>query len=730
MSNRSLRGSTRNSSLATASLVAQQTLSRALADSALTVARQARLQRLASVGDGSSNGDSEVDGNSISDSASCDNTPASDTGGFRPGGPSPVRSPPKAARFLAPARNASLQKKLEGENTATASTAREKSTKCKNNSANTANNADLSNNGSMSISAAYLIDEAVRKAYRKLVKRRDSKQKKLIQSVLSESRDQVISKNLSKRRNESNHFLKHTPYATLGKEANEETRQSKNKRKPTRGEINLREMKRAKKTMKLDYDNGINQSTFPKASQNEEEKKNDDDVDSSSRLVSSERVGNDDSFYAMNVGATSQTLIFPRLPCNDDNIHSFFTTPFCRPCEVKTSDDDWNNKSNNSDCLNENSEKDATIIATDKAILFSSSSSKPTITFASSNSSSDDSSSVHDNETSKSTNKVEIASVGLDGTTKESANVVETSQTHISSKVFNTNQDPKYDITISSRGPNSRSINSSSTYQPLLIEGVHPPRPASSSCIYLKSLFFVEDERNLAYIPYFGDDDKEDVVSQLVALGGDAEERTRMAEFGPPYKERETFDTIDGVLKLLAEQDHTLFDNADLLGDIEKAEKELAEGVDNEEFLQDMRTLGRIHEAIADLAQVRVERVRERHQACFERYDNCDKSNESGENEGNADSKPLTKAKSAIEDATINGDAEDSQLETEQKNNSETPVPISYGSAMDSYRDLFCRRCFTYDCNLHGNIPKASLELLGELAVQKEKEGHWNEVRF
>jgi len=47
---------------------------------------------------------------------------------------------------------------------------------------------------------------------------------------------------------------------------------------------------------------------------------------------------------------------------------------------------------------------------------------------------------------------------------------------------------------------------------------------------------------------------------------------------------------------------------------------------------------------------------------------------------------------------------------------------------MDSYRSIFCRRCFSYDCNSHGNISKPSLELQGELSIAKEREGHWQDV--
>ncbi|KAL7443937.1 hypothetical protein ACHAXM_010947 [Skeletonema potamos] len=62
------------------------------------------------------------------------------------------------------------------------------------------------------------------------------------------------------------------------------------------------------------------------------------------------------------------------------------------------------------------------------------------------------------------------------------------------------------------------------------------------------------------------------------------------------------------------------------------------------------------------------------------------------------------------------------------KSNSGTPLALTYDKIIDSYRALFCRRCFTYDCNIHGNLRKANLDLLGELALQKERGGEWAEI--
>jgi len=177
----------------------------------------------------------------------------------------------------------------------------------------------------------------------------------------------------------------------------------------------------------------------------------------------------------------------------------------------------------------------------------------------------------------------------------------------------NLSKNPNHAITIKTRIPNSRSSKTTSKHQPLLIEGTHAPRPLSSSCIFLKSHFAVEDEQNLAYIPYFGDDDKEDIVSQLVELGGDAEERMRMAEFGAKYKEEERFEIVDKVLTLLAENDPGLFTDLRLLNDIE------ANGDLQEAMQSDIQTLQSIHASIAELARVRVERVREARHMLWEK---------------------------------------------------------------------------------------------------------------
>ena len=39
---------------------------------------------------------------------------------------------------------------------------------------------------------------------------------------------------------------------------------------------------------------------------------------------------------------------------------------------------------------------------------------------------------------------------------------------------------------------------------------------------------------------------------------------------------------------------------------------------------------------------------------------------------------------------------------------------------MDSYKSLFCRQCYVYDCNIHGILQPRNLRIQTERAIQKE----------
>jgi hypothetical protein len=82
------------------------------------------------------------------------------------------------------------------------------------------------------------------------------------------------------------------------------------------------------------------------------------------------------------------------------------------------------------------------------------------------------------------------------------------------------------------------------------IEGTRDPTPSSTTTIFLKAHYATEDEQDLSYVPYFGDDDKEDVVSEHF----NTEQREKMMEVGPEYKERATDHVIDQVLHVIQQR--------------------------------------------------------------------------------------------------------------------------------------------------------------------------------
>ena len=235
-------------------------------------------------------------------------------------------------------------------------------------------------------------------------------------------------------------------------------------------------------------------------------------------------------------------------------------------------------------------------------------------------------------------------------------------------------------------------LTTTSTHKPLPLEGAPPPRPKSSSLIFLKSSLAVEDEPCPSYTPYFEDGD-DDFISKHTDLF-DMKELKRRDALGPPYQEKETLETIDEVLKLMAAKVPGAFGNKLVNGAKKKAK---AKGATQSDV-----KLERIHHVLAELTGVKVEIIRERHSLCFVKDGKCDKLVGVGE---------------------VNSKNPDSNIV-----NSDTDRCVPYASIMNSYSELLCRTCFAYDCNVHGNLPKANPDLLGELAVQKELGGHWTEV--
>ena len=235
-------------------------------------------------------------------------------------------------------------------------------------------------------------------------------------------------------------------------------------------------------------------------------------------------------------------------------------------------------------------------------------------------------------------------------------------------------RDPTKRFTVKMRGGGIKSKTwSVSLPSPIQLQGTHPPRPRSSATIFLKRHYATDDEQTLKYVPYFGDDDKEDVVSELYNL----EDREKQMEFGSEYQERDTNDIIDETITHMKKE-------------LEEIDLGLVRG-DSTQSRTELQT--RLHESLAQTMDVYLDRIHERYQLLFVK----DKKEQQ----------------------------EESSTRADKKSNEIT----SYLDAVDTYRNLLCRRCFIYDCNAHGSLDKPSLDLQGELAVRKELEGFWDTTR-
>ena len=230
---------------------------------------------------------------------------------------------------------------------------------------------------------------------------------------------------------------------------------------------------------------------------------------------------------------------------------------------------------------------------------------------------------------------------------------------------------------------------STTRHRPLLLEGCHDPRPTSASLVFLTAGLVVDDRPALAHLEYFGDGDDEDLYSELY----DTTERERRHACGARHEEEETAATVDAVLDRLgpAAGEEPAMDGPQGSGGGRATPDEV------------------VSRALAALSGADPQSV-------------CERVREHRRREQHTTPSVTAAERPAASSAVPGGDSGD------VVKNSDATVRVPYESLMDSYSGLFCRRCFVYDCNLHGNLPKASVGLLGELAAQKEAEGHWREV--
>ncbi|OWZ22751.1 Polycomb-like protein [Phytophthora megakarya] len=203
------------------------------------------------------------------------------------------------------------------------------------------------------------------------------------------------------------------------------------------------------------------------------------------------------------------------------------------------------------------------------------------------------------------------------------------------------------------------SIPSSTVYKRAVILPKVPPIPTATMWTALSKNYEVEDEPTLQYLPYFGDDDEEDVVSEFYQI---KQQRTSACEV------EFTKDMCEGVLKTLQSTWDLTSSDLKRVANVIKVEEEV---------------LIEVHKKLQDSHRAAKKKRRE----TLAQRNSANKENSSKDDF----------------DALTNISMEE--------------YFKMYEKSIDSYRSLFCRRCFVYDCDYHGCLEQPDLSISEQNAV-------------
>ena len=309
---------------------------------------------------------------------------------------------------------------------------------------------------------------------------------------------------------------------------------------------------------------------------------------------------------------------------------------------------------------------------------------------------------------------------------------------------FMEHQPQKNNHSITFKEYRQKSLKVSQSLPPIYIEGTHPERPLSTATIFLKQHYAVEDQKELTFLPYFGDHDTDKEIDDIKDLF-DLEKREIMFEHGPEYEQEELHDLIKDTLDLLLSrfgreivlQSENYNNDRSSSSSGRYRRRKNSTSRDNEKQKKnkngttasilpaDNLILSNLYGQIAKYHDVEKSTVNEIYESFFystHLEDANSKNHNSDDNNNNNDDEKL-----GGDDTTTNAMSKNSDLcnliKNKEKSNGQDEGKTKqtrYEDAMDSYRSLFCRRCFIYDCNLHGNFAAPDLKIQTELAIEKE----------